>query len=501
MNLTHIKITNMGPFESYEAVLPVVGLIQGENGVGKSSLQACIAYPFGGGHDPAIIHGTAEVGEVIITFDDGCLLRATAVRTGKGKKGGQTTREYKPKDGKAWLPAPDFISQIANAISYNPLKDLDADDGKQLEILLKIMPLSVDAEKYAEAISTVKSQMPLGYETWPTGNGIELIELSYDALFKVRTGVNREADTLTKHATALERDLPPVEQDGFDWDAELSRLRTVHSAASQELQREIDTLEATRLRINTEADRILKELHQDVDKDIDAKIAVLNQERVDRKAALKGERDASVTQQSEANLTRQTELRTEKQPGIEAAHQAVTRAEEQSKSAISNRQKRADAETAKKERDEVKAEATKLSTALDSLKALRLDLVKALSQQMPDLVIDAGRPCRYEQNGKVMTIEPGAKAPEDWSLVPFSKWNTASKIVFRLRLAVMARGKCAFVLVDSIGDLSPATLQAVDRACHALKDQFGIQWLFGSAKDGGPLRITQGLLPTEGGAE
>ena len=65
--LTRIQITNLGPFEAFDSgALPAVALIHGDNGAGKTGLLECLKWVGASGHDPDMIRGAAEAGEVIV---------------------------------------------------------------------------------------------------------------------------------------------------------------------------------------------------------------------------------------------------------------------------------------------------------------------------------------------------------------------------------------------------------------------------------------------------
>ena len=111
--LSRIQIQNLGPFESFDSgKLPAVALISGDNGIGKTGLLECIKWVGASGHDPDMIHGGAEAGEVIVTTDTGAQLRARITRK-------ETTRGWKPKPA----PAPPAALNPASQRVLSSLED------------------------------------------------------------------------------------------------------------------------------------------------------------------------------------------------------------------------------------------------------------------------------------------------------------------------------------------------------------------------------------------
>ena len=147
MRITHISITNLRRFDTFEADLPAVAFIQAANGAGKSSFLDCLKYAHDKGHDPNVIHAKAVAGEVIVSYDDGSRVKARATRDPN-----KTTRGWSAPGSKRFDVGRDQIDAIANALSYDPLAFMNLKPAEQVETLLSMMPLALDPEAIIAAV-------------------------------------------------------------------------------------------------------------------------------------------------------------------------------------------------------------------------------------------------------------------------------------------------------------------------------------------------------------
>ena len=158
MRLTSITISDLAAFSgTVTFTLHAVTLITGDHGKGKSSLLDIMAYAFGRrplsepgsrgiAHDASLIHGTAERGEAIITFDDGLSFRVLVTME-------STSRQVKPAGGKKWNTAtPELIDRLVNALSYDPFLLKNFTEKERVETLLRASPVTVTAAEFKEAL-------------------------------------------------------------------------------------------------------------------------------------------------------------------------------------------------------------------------------------------------------------------------------------------------------------------------------------------------------------
>ena len=488
MRITSIEIQNLAAFKDFKASLPSVALIEGQHGVGKSSLERCIMYAFGLRplaekgqkaimHDPTILHGTAESGSAVLTFDDGAL-ESLRVRVTADK----TERTIKVRGKKAWEQAGQQIYDITNALSYNPLQFRDLVPKERLEAFLKVVPVEITTQEILDAVGGV---IPVVIDH-PT---LDYINQVYEDIYKQRTGSNSAADTQNKYATQLEQAVGPDAPAG-DWDSELKKLRsdkeTLEKSEQQEIARIGRDLAAKKdmaaelrrkgdAKTDAEINSGVDELRQQIQK-LEKAIGVLETQRVEVKAATASAEAAAVESLRAAANAEVAEIRTHNAPLHQKLTAEIATAEERARKAAQDEGTRAAAVTARKEANAHLAKSQAMAEALERLKALKAAV--------------AGR-----MSVKGVTIaSPREGAPvdvcreEDGALVPFSAWNSADQDQFCMRIAMLYRGACGLVMVDNVGNWNAARREAILASCRKYAGT-GMQFLLGSASDG-ELRIT-----------
>ena len=454
MRLKSIRIENLAAFPSLSAMLPAVSLLQGANGVGKTSLKAVICYAFGRRaegsrsveHDPRMLHGNAEKGEATITFDDDSQLRVLVTRD-------STTRMTKPKDGKRWSKTGAEIDALANALSYDPIQFKTFDEKRRVETLLKVMPATVTAEEIQAAVGDVAVGVP-------HAPGLEAINAYYDDIYALRRTENVAADTQLKHAKELEAAIPDS-PDSESWATVAARLEGERRLLNDSGRAFIAAAEKAMNAVKDESGA----RHQER---VEASLRLMNQEvdaaRVECAAAISAKRDELGPEISRltaeiATANERSQQQARSQGALEAAKKARAEAE--------NRQ----------------MESRKMTEALDRLNELKASVAARLP--IKGIVIAAAKPglpvdiCR-EENG---------------ALIPFSAWNDTSKLLFCLRVALLSHGQCGLVCVDSIDAIDPETREKFIGTCRKYAEQSKMQFLLGEVT-GGPLRITE-LTDTE----
>lgn len=480
MRLSSITIKNLAAFSEFSTTLPAVALIQGKNGLGKTSLQAVIRYAYGRRadgsraveHDPRMLHGNSEEGEVTITHDDGTQLKCVVTTAG-------TTRYVKPQGGKRWSKATGDIDALANALSYDPLQFKNFDERKRVETLLRIMPAQVTVEEITAALDGVGIAQP-------HAPSLEAINAYYSEIYDLRREQNVAADTQEKHARELEQALP-VEPEGKYQD--LGLLRQAKAAIEEQERNHVKTVGDTFRKYEA-----------------DEKLAHAERVRVFTLESLKQATDATEAARAEANasvLAKRSEL----QPERDRLTAAIATAEEQAKQLAVAEGTRQALTRAKSEAEARRGVSARMTEALDRLKALKETVagrlpIKGITIAAPreGLPVDI---CREEKTGVCQCghdIDSHKVGPcknctcggfaVGTALIPFSSWNDTSKLLFCLRLAVLTHGQCGLVCVDSIDAVDPETRKKLEETCRKYAKSDGLQFLLGEAT-GGELRVQE----------
>lgn len=463
--LRRIQITNMGPFASFDSgELPAVALIEGGNGVGKTGLMDCIRWTGDSGHDPDMIHGASEFGEVIITTDDDTQLR---VRTSRD----QTVRYWKPKDGQRWLKGREEIDKIYKAIGYDPLKFLALPEKQQIEKLAEISDAKATPEEITAAVGEATEEAS-GAKLQPGMNGLDYINAIHSAIYDARRTLNVGADTQEKHAAELERALPPPAPEGEDW-----------SAAAARLQREKEALEATEragiAELGSEfaaakdaAQQALRTACEEIDADINAKITALERERATRKGAASKKSAEKVEYARGIASTEAGKIKAANKPKLDALAADLATAQERSRAQQQAEGTRKAVEVARQEAAAKSARAEVLTAALKRLEVLK----QALVARMP---IRGGR----LEGGRIVRDQDGG-------LVPLKHWNEADQMTFAMQVGMKIGG--GFVIMDGIQAYDGPHRKALIATCRRYAEQRGVQFILAAVDqaEAGPLRIS-----------
>ena len=440
MRLTHISITNMAGFEEFATNIPIVAIIQGKNGLGKSSLLDCLKYAFGRGHDEDMIHGDAPEGEILIEFDDGSAVKCRAVRERH-----ETVRGWRAANSKRFIVSREQIDRISNAISYDALAFMDKDEKEQLQILLRIMPIECSDEEIAAAVGGAIPFPP----PFP-GNALDRINALHKHIYNVRRDFNVGADAQEKHAGELEKTLPPAPPEGADWNAEVTRI-----------QRQKEQLERDR-------DERLAKVQQILDEEKSAASAAYdNALRAAAEAYDKALKDARTQTDNAAAAIKEALA-----PKLEAFHVELGRAQERARATAEAEGTRKAILAARDSAAAQLADSEKLTGALTRLEKLK-ELV-ASRFTIKGITI---------QDGRILKTENGKP-------VPFKRWNTEAKIRFCLRIAVLAHGEAGFICIDNAEHLDQDKRIALVQTAEKYAERDGLQFIIASVS-GTPLQVTE----------
>lgn len=473
MRLTHLTLKNIGGLANFEADIPPVALISGANGKGKSTICDALMYAAGRRigpsgargveHDPTMLHGNAERGEIICQFDDpdGNLeyLKCNVLPD-------ETTRWTKAKDSKKYVKAGSNLDEYFNALGYDPFKLKAMPPKERVENLLRIIPPAVTAEEIKQAVGGVVPCSPFP--------AIDTIQALHDDIFRQRTEINRDADTLAKQAQLL-ADAPGV-GDGQDWVSKLTDLRGDMSALVDSENEEALRIQREFNAAKTAAAEVRRLADIQTDKAIDGHIAVLNAQRATLKMETLRTMDASVAEARSYAETERVEFAEANKEVRDRLVSDIADAEARARlQQEADGTRRAAAKTAD---DAVKAQklATELTGAIDRLRALKSEVSKRMDLDGVTIAAPrAGLPvdlCREESG----------------ALVPFSAWNTRDQEGMCLRIALKAQARCGLVIVDSIGNFDEAAREDLRETCRHYADVAGISFLVGHAT-GGPLKV------------
>jgi hypothetical protein len=400
MRLARITLDNILGIEHLELAPGALTIIEGANGVGKTSVLEAIKAGLGGGHDATLLRKGAEEGQIVLVLDDG-----TEITKRVGGRG--SVQVTHPTFGRIAKPQ-GWLDKLADALSVNPVAFLAAPPAKRAEWLLEVLPIQVTDEDLRAA----------GAAAPPSTNGLERIELARKAVYDERTGVNRTAKEKRATIAQLEGTLPASA--GADPRQEAEAAEREAAELTARLRASVDKLRAD------EATRT-----QAVNAETDAAIRKLEAERT--------EKLANIRQQT----TEWRELAAqEMQPAIDAATQRAAGARERVQRWAADQQTAQFVAKHQQEAEALEQRSEALSatlTALDALKAKALEKlpIKGVEVRDGDVFVDG---------------------------IAFARVNRAKQVRVALNVARLRAGQLGLVCVDGLESLDPETFAAFEAA-------------------------------------
>ena len=458
MRIKHVSITNVAGLTTFEADLGAIVLIQSANGYGKTSFLNCIKYCFSAGHDPQMARGDQE-GVILIEMDEGTLVRTVVSRD-------KTTRSYKPADCKRWIPKREFIEQVSNALSYDPLAFLNKSDKEQIAEILRIMPIEIAAAEMEAALEPLGQDLGAEIAAGVDLAGrspLDVVNTLRQSIYDKRTESHVAADTHEKHASELAVALRSATLDGTDWEGEVKKLNA-----------EIGGIESAEQRLR---DKLNGDIKTCIAEQIGSrdKLMLLKEQEVNRQIAkleadLKAYKQECLTSCDNMVSAKKAECRDtfEKFQAEQSTNKAdllsrLAQAEQSRKIEIESHGTGIAIEKAKAAGVLARARQKAMTASLELIDKLKADIAARLPL-----------PCTFYQ-GRICREEGGA-------LVPISKWNEASRYQFCLKLATMAHGQAGFICIDSsgYGAFDESNRKAFMSACQKYVETEGLQFVIAS---------------------
>ncbi len=341
------------------------------------------------------------------------------------------------------IPRPqEFLTGLVDTTAANPVRFLTAADKDRVMLLLDALPLKLDRAQLLAEMGLEAGEL----STVPAGlHPLEELGLVRDAVFRTRTGVNRDAKGKAAAAEQTRRNAPARPPE--DVSAEAARLEASTSLLAIELAREEAEaearergaiaeaeatarleeervsgefkVEAAKLRrahetlaaeIRAEAERRIAEDLVQVESAIEARRQT-DEEVLDRAAAL-AEEASHKAREVRARARQATEERRVK---LQADRERLASLRAQVEASAKARALLAQADQFDREAEQLEAEGARLTAALDALDAHR----RRLAEDLPI----AG-----------LTIENGTIKVNS---IPFDQVNTAERVKIAVQVATL----------------------------------------------------------------
>ena len=412
MKVAKVHISNILGIEELDFQPGAVTVIEGKNGVGKTSVLEAIKGALGGS-DATLLRNGATVGEIGLLFDDETRLTAT-VRPEKKPSLALDNPAY----GKISKPGA-FLAERVDGLAVNPIQFLTAPASKRAEWLLEVLPVEVTD---ATLRSLGVTELPP-----PSRNGLDRLAIARKGVYDERTGINRAAKEKKATATQLQESLFIADAGGDN----PATLRAQLEEASRERNEKV-----------TEAKRTASELisrNRDlVQAEIDGIRAEAQRKIDDLNAAV-----ARRAEQIQGRLQLDLEgLDAEYAPKMATLTATIATAEEKARQKAQNEKQREICERMQAEAASLEEESTALSVRIDALDALKEEALSKLPIKGVEV-----------RDGEIFL-----------GGIPFDRVNRAKQVQFVLNVAKLRAGEIPLVLVDGLECLDADTFTAFEKA-------------------------------------
>lgn len=437
MKVSRIQIRNILGIEELEIAPGAITVLEGKNGVGKTSTIEAIRTVIEGGHDATLVRSGAEAGEVVLVLED-----ETEIRKRITARGSSVTVK-RPDVGEIKAPQT-YIGKLTDVLSVNPVAFLTADPRRQAEYLLEALPLELDRDALSEAIgSTVRV-----VDAECTGHPLDVLARIRQRAYNERTGVNRAAKEKRATVEQLSASLP-AESEGRA--ASVPELRDRLTAAQRDRDLRLQ-------RLKEERDRDIAGIQERARQEIEA-IKAKAEEAVE-----------NVRRGAENLLALVAE---QAAPGLDQHAANLAEAEAAEKEAARHRNTRAVLDTLTAEAAELESQAADLTAALDRLDALKVSLLRKLPIKGVEVVDGV-----IEKDG-----------------VPFHRLNRAEQVKVAIGIARLRAGEIPLICVDGLECLDGKTFDLFCERARETDLQFVVTRVIADAED-----PREGLLVTAGAA-
>lgn len=265
MKASLLRIENILGIEQIEIKLGSVTMVEGGNGVGKTSIVESLRSLFdGGSHEATLLRNGAEKGEIVLVLDDGSTLR-------KVVKPGRSSFSFTDAEGRDVSSPVARLRSLVDTLSANPIAFLQADKKERAKVLLEALKPEIDREE----LELVAGSLPAGLF------GFDLLAAAEKKIFDERTAENRIAKESAAAAKQFRAGISGENPELLkaEREAAKSELSALHSrreeaafAATAAEKKEISDLEALQVEDRTELQNLRNKI-----RDLEEKIRIRSQ--------------------------------------------------------------------------------------------------------------------------------------------------------------------------------------------------------------------------------
>lgn len=412
--------------------------VSGDNATGKTSIIEALKSVLGGGvHDAKLIRTGSEEATIVLDLDDGVEL------TKYIKAEASEIKAEHPEMGVLGKPVA-YLNRIRDKVASNPVEFLTAKAADRLNILLQSIPMTIAPEKLGFVPDSFKKDIAL------SGHALSVIEALRKNIFERRAEKNVSIRDKEGTISTLAKAAPPEAPDGTTWKAEKLRLEAEIKKLNRSTQSALELVKTNA----ASAYEAGKTKHQDgldaIDKEIDEKIRILNDERESRKGELRKAREKEVEEGTASAHAENTKIQADYKTKYDPLKTQLTTADNRVEEEIRFDESSQLLNRLQEERLTLSRESDDLSTVLEKLVVLKSDLLKEIPV--------AG-----------LEVRDGDIFVDD---TPFDTLNSAEQIKLAVRLCILRTGKLRLVVLDGLErlgrknrELLISELNAADMQC------------------------------------
>lgn len=466
-----IRLRNIGGIDEIE-FHPSGGvtLIDGKNGIGKTSILNGIKYLSEGGHDPSLLKNGSEDGEVTLILSDKTEITKRITRE-------ESTLVIRDAQRRVKTAPKTYLNSLLDTWGVDPLKFLREKPKDRVQMLLQAIPIELTDEHKA----TIR-EAGLPPSDFEVKHPLILISDARKQVYDERTFVNRSARE-ARAAAEKNRESLPADWGRDNHAEELKSLELLQSGLTQERDNERRAADRTRdtnmreidnrfANVKHDIESKLKDAVAELDRKCDADIHTLDLELERAIAALKEEHKKKVDARTKAKQDKATEVRNTLQANLDThreAHGSDLRTEEQAHSdairQIENMYGPALQEVA------VKIE--RLAVLAESEKSFRTlaDQAQGFDQEADDREVQSAKLSGLIERidaikSELLSDLPAGLEIRDGEIyrngILFERLNTAQQMLLSVQLAKLRETPVSLMLIDRAESWDDERLQIVD---------------------------------------
>lgn len=499
MKVIRIAIKSVMGISEMEIAPGAFTVLSSANGMGKSSFIQAVLSAFGGGHDATLLRNGASEAETVIDLSDD-LLEGPIRIAQKITAEKSTVSVTHPEMGKISRPV-EYLKRLIPALSLSPIEFLLANEKRQAAMVLEALPLKVTPEQIA-AITKDEAHVKSYRFPCEHKHALEVLAEVEHQQFDQRTGVNRALKEKRASLNELRTTIPEDATEPGDWAArseeleqQLVELTHAHTAAlgavTERHAAAKHAADKARAEWRAKVIEAAGDMVAKVNTDEQAEIATIRAKYATLREKVHTERDhdlqigqeaydADVVTADAAAVTERDAVNTAYEPQQAALSEALGESRARVEQEVGFSKTREILAKMEREADVLDREATRLTDAVEGVRALRTQLTAELPI--------AG-----------LEIRDGALYVDG---VPFARVNEARRMTIAVELALLKSGKLGFLVVDGAERLDSATLALL--AAETAKR--GVQCIVTRVTDDKELTISdldaaEGKWPNEANAQ